>query len=208
ACPSRVPGKVDTPKPRCIGIAHACPDEMKFYKGRLARPPARTSTEPANTQGPHRPVIERGWCIFRDNMIDLINTRFDHREVVERRRTRRPTTSEGALPNSCHDAEMRSGARLSERRPGEVYQSWSSPFLQSEPISSSRANRPSNTNFPLIPRNRLYHCMVEHMSLYATSTSISTIERAISASCEHASTFCMHTPSARSHDAYQASSIP
>ncbi|PKI64640.1 hypothetical protein CRG98_014978 [Punica granatum] len=25
-----VPGKVDTPKLRCIGSAHACPDEMKF----------------------------------------------------------------------------------------------------------------------------------------------------------------------------------
>ncbi|PKI50072.1 hypothetical protein CRG98_029541 [Punica granatum] len=30
ACPSRVPGKVDTPKPRCACFAHACPDEMKF----------------------------------------------------------------------------------------------------------------------------------------------------------------------------------
>ncbi|PKI77236.1 hypothetical protein CRG98_002357 [Punica granatum] len=28
--PSRVLGKVDTPKPRCIGSAHACPDEIKF----------------------------------------------------------------------------------------------------------------------------------------------------------------------------------
>ncbi|PKI32366.1 hypothetical protein CRG98_047243, partial [Punica granatum] len=28
--PSRVPGKVDTPKPRCIGFAHAYPDETKF----------------------------------------------------------------------------------------------------------------------------------------------------------------------------------
>ncbi|OWM70406.1 hypothetical protein CDL15_Pgr008695 [Punica granatum] len=28
--PSRIPEKVDTPKPRCIGLAHACPDEIKF----------------------------------------------------------------------------------------------------------------------------------------------------------------------------------
>ncbi|PKI72522.1 hypothetical protein CRG98_007086, partial [Punica granatum] len=28
--PSRVPGKVDTPKPRLLRRAHACPDEMKF----------------------------------------------------------------------------------------------------------------------------------------------------------------------------------
>ncbi|PKI56569.1 hypothetical protein CRG98_023038 [Punica granatum] len=28
--PSGVPRKVDTPKPRCIRRAHACPDEMKF----------------------------------------------------------------------------------------------------------------------------------------------------------------------------------
>ncbi|PKI76483.1 hypothetical protein CRG98_003132 [Punica granatum] len=28
--PSRFPGKVDTPKSRCIRFAHACPDEMKF----------------------------------------------------------------------------------------------------------------------------------------------------------------------------------
>ncbi|OWM74448.1 hypothetical protein CDL15_Pgr003951 [Punica granatum] len=71
-------------------------------------------------QGPHRPATKCRWRILWDSMIDLINTRFDHREVAEKRRTRRPTTSEGALPNSCQDAEMRSGARLSERRPGEV----------------------------------------------------------------------------------------
>ncbi|PKI63385.1 hypothetical protein CRG98_016213 [Punica granatum] len=29
-CPSHVPGKVDTPKPRCTGFAHTCPDELKF----------------------------------------------------------------------------------------------------------------------------------------------------------------------------------
>ncbi|PKI69356.1 hypothetical protein CRG98_010238 [Punica granatum] len=115
---------------------------------------------------------------------------------------------EGALPNPCQDVEMWSGARLSERRPGEVDLSWSSPFLHGETISSSRANHPGNTNSPLIPRNRLCHCMVEHTSLYATSASISTTEHAISAACEHASTYSMHTPSARSHDAYQASSIP
>ncbi|PKI57191.1 hypothetical protein CRG98_022481 [Punica granatum] len=102
---------------------------------------------------------------------------------------------------------MRSGARLSERRPGEVDLSWSSPFLHGETISSSRAIHPGNTNSPLIPRNRLCHCMVEHTSFYATSASISTTESAIFASCEHASTFSMHTPSAHSHDAYQASSI-
>ncbi|PKI45188.1 hypothetical protein CRG98_034425 [Punica granatum] len=28
--PSRVPGKVDTPKPRCLGSAHACPNKIKF----------------------------------------------------------------------------------------------------------------------------------------------------------------------------------
>ncbi|PKI33131.1 hypothetical protein CRG98_046478, partial [Punica granatum] len=28
--PSRVPGKVDTPKPHLLRRAHACPDEMKF----------------------------------------------------------------------------------------------------------------------------------------------------------------------------------
>ncbi|PKI67471.1 hypothetical protein CRG98_012055 [Punica granatum] len=28
--PSRIPGKVDTPEPRCIGFAHAFPDEIKF----------------------------------------------------------------------------------------------------------------------------------------------------------------------------------
>ncbi|PKI73018.1 hypothetical protein CRG98_006593 [Punica granatum] len=28
--PSRVPGKVDTPKPRLLRRAHACPDEIKF----------------------------------------------------------------------------------------------------------------------------------------------------------------------------------
>ncbi|PKI37189.1 hypothetical protein CRG98_042420 [Punica granatum] len=30
--PSRVPGKVDTPKPRCMRRAHTCPDETKFGK--------------------------------------------------------------------------------------------------------------------------------------------------------------------------------
>ncbi|OWM76797.1 hypothetical protein CDL15_Pgr021189 [Punica granatum] len=29
-CPSCVPGKVDTPKPRLLRRAHACPDEIKF----------------------------------------------------------------------------------------------------------------------------------------------------------------------------------
>ncbi|PKI70955.1 hypothetical protein CRG98_008688 [Punica granatum] len=33
--PSRVPGKVDTPEPRCIGFAHACPDEIKFECAQL-----------------------------------------------------------------------------------------------------------------------------------------------------------------------------
>ncbi|PKI48949.1 hypothetical protein CRG98_030647 [Punica granatum] len=28
--PSRVPGKVDTPKPRLLRRAHACPDDIKF----------------------------------------------------------------------------------------------------------------------------------------------------------------------------------
>ncbi|PKI38498.1 hypothetical protein CRG98_041112 [Punica granatum] len=28
--PLRVPEKADTPKPRCLGSVHACPDEIKF----------------------------------------------------------------------------------------------------------------------------------------------------------------------------------
>ncbi|PKI70494.1 hypothetical protein CRG98_009128 [Punica granatum] len=102
---------------------------------------------------------------------------------------------EGALPNPRQATEIRSGARLSERRPGEVDLSWSSPFLHGETISSSRANHPSNTSSPLIPRNRLRHCMVEHTSLHATSASISTTERALSASCEYTPTLPMHASS-------------
>ncbi|OWM74042.1 hypothetical protein CDL15_Pgr004916 [Punica granatum] len=33
---SHVPWKVDTPNPRCIGFAHACPDEIKFGFERFA----------------------------------------------------------------------------------------------------------------------------------------------------------------------------
>ncbi|OWM64734.1 hypothetical protein CDL15_Pgr014216 [Punica granatum] len=39
--PSRVPVEVDTPKPRRIGFAYACPDEMKF--GCAQRPKQDTS---------------------------------------------------------------------------------------------------------------------------------------------------------------------
>ncbi|PKI78949.1 hypothetical protein CRG98_000661 [Punica granatum] len=89
ACPSGVPGKVDTPKLRCIGARMRTTTRLKFGcaqlgdstgdilsgfsyrlgKGHLARPPARASTESATTRGPHRPATEREWRIFRDNMI-------------------------------------------------------------------------------------------------------------------------------------------
>ncbi|PKI52294.1 hypothetical protein CRG98_027315 [Punica granatum] len=45
ARPSRIPGKVDTPKPRRIGFAHACPDEIKF-----GEPPSLVSGSPSSTE--------------------------------------------------------------------------------------------------------------------------------------------------------------
>ncbi|PKI47283.1 hypothetical protein CRG98_032324, partial [Punica granatum] len=40
--PSRVPGKADTPKPRCLGSAHACPNKIKFGCAHRGMRPAWT----------------------------------------------------------------------------------------------------------------------------------------------------------------------
>ncbi|PKI58765.1 hypothetical protein CRG98_020824 [Punica granatum] len=118
--PSRVPGKVDTLKPRCVGFAHACLDEIKI-RVRMDRPALGLRLEAIT---PLRQEIMRIWKTLRSvdrafiqgiigDVVMLTETPVDwiflrtaiefwdpqHAVTFPPRRTAYPTASSGPTPH-------------------------------------------------------------------------------------------------------------
>ncbi|OWM76819.1 hypothetical protein CDL15_Pgr017212 [Punica granatum] len=90
--PSRVPGKVDTLEPRCIGFAHACPDEIKFGAIRVNL----TGLEPNDHHSHLRGAI-------RANPIGL-KPNDHHSHLRESLRSREPLTLyQNSIGSHCGD---------------------------------------------------------------------------------------------------------